>query len=314
MADKELKAEIKRAKATNKLMKKVNRYTTQYYGVTSIDAQGGTFFIGNNTFVKTYRLTKTNLSQDEKEQLISFICDKWKGHVRLSIINKELEDKKRIQMIILTVYYMAADYYNAMFDINEFKSLIDADPDVKSLRITENDMKTTLHIMRYICGNTDEISVANTDFIKRSWKNIITDGKEIVAGKVNIELPNEPKNNLKELIQKQLKAFVLAFDINIFGDNEKEIYQKYINKRYGLDPNNKDVCLEFNNLCAVSASLSTDLPEGDILKVLKTINSSGFNTFYDKDNKTAFLNEYTLGIKAKHTMRLCDPEILTHLI
>lgn len=313
MADKELKAEIKKAKATNKLMKKVNKYTTQSYGIIKVDVVGATLFIGNNTFVRTYRLSNTKLTEEDKERLIQFLCDKWKGHVRLSIINTLTEDQKRAQMIVLTVYFMAVDYYNALFDIEEFESMVNNTVELKSFGIAKNNFDTTIKILKYIFANPDNNSISNIDFVKKSWKNIVSQGKDIDAKRIIIETLSD-KTNLKEMIQKHFKSFVLSFEIKVYTENEIALYQRYINKRYGIDPKDNKVNLEFSNLCGISVSISTDADDDNIDALLKEANDCGFVAFYDKDNKRAYLNDYMIGIKDAHILRLYDPSMLIEAI
>lgn len=312
MIDNDLKAEIKLAKETNSLMKKVNKYTTQSYGIQKIDVDGSTIYIGDNTYVRTYRFGNTMLSIKDKENIISLLCDKWKGHVRLSIINSYNEEQKRTQMMILTVYYVAADYYNAMFDINEFESLLTNSSNIIHLGIVKNDIAATIKILQYINGDLNEIGFTGTDFVKRSWNNLIS-SNNIEAKHIILESLSE-NGSVKEISQKYLKSFILSSEIKIFSESELDLYQRYINKRYGMISANDDASLEFNNLCGISVSFSTEAEDERIDKLTKELTANGYTTFCDNDDKKAYLNDYLIGIKAAHTLRLYDPAILISVI
>lgn len=302
MASKELKEEIKKAKMTNKRMKKLSQKTDALLGIKAMDIETAAFFVGDYTYVKTYRIDKRNLTTEEKELLLNVLINKWGKRVRISVINTRKESSV-VQIYVLTVYFRAADYYNAGFEIEAFEQLMTKEI---PFRIVSDSIQATFQMFDLVLKNVgDSAGYSDKNLYKENWYNLLF--KERVPGlKLTEIMGSTDYAGIKDIAYEYLDGFLISIDLFALSEEERSQYHKYIQIRY----NENDSFEEFIGACL---RIGTDMPIDTVKEFNAALLLNGCRVFCNQDSQAA-LSIYSFGIKDSHNAKMMDVKSIVSIL
>ena len=238
------KLEEKRIKAINNSLKYLSKSAQDELGVLSVQEQEHVFYCGGRVYKKIYTF-KPAILKNKKNELIKALCELFDNRMRLTMCVKN-KNKKLSAYMFLTVTFEADSYYEVQSVIHDFEEKLKSEiATILNISILECDLDSTLsYIYLNSTGEMKQMDIGQL-FAKKGMHRIFekcidsADGKFVCGNRHGISLvgKNYPRklSNMSQIFYDQEGSFQICVDFKKFSNEDKEIFQYDLNRKYSTE-------------------------------------------------------------------------------
>lgn len=322
---KQRKLEEKRIRDINNSLRQLSRSAQEELGVMAIQEQEHVFFCGNGIYKKIYTFRPAIL-RNKKNELIKALCRLFDNRMRLTMCVKNKNERLSAYMF-LTVSYRAESYYEAQAIICDYEAKLKSEiAGILNISILECDLDSSLsYIYLNSTGEMKQMDAGQL-FIKKGIHKLFNkcqesdDGKFVSGNRYGITLvgknyPDEMKD-MSQMFYEKEGTYQLCVDFRNYNEDDKEIYQYDINRKYStekIELHDKEI---INMSYLVTAMVDTEEQVTDMEQYLMK--------FYDSKKiqimpgagraKEIFFSSSSLGLRDFSSMQNVNCNMISDLL
>lgn len=318
------KLEERRIREINNSLKYLSKSIQKESGILAVQEQDNVFLCEDKMYKKVYTIRPAIL-QNKKCEFVKALCNTFHNRIRLTQILKNNGDKLGSYMF-MTVFFEAESYYDVKKDIEKFEDKLKKE--ITSILYIDIQDSTLDSVISYMflnySGKMQQLNLSQL-FTSKSGLHIFDTCKNNINGEfyyegnygmtcVGKDYP-EAMPEMTKLFNEHEAVYQICIDFQSYCQNDKDIYQLALNRRYCNEK------IELDNTDVVNLSFSLVAISND-KQQLNDLANNIFEYYDDKHvlimpgagrAKDIFLSISSLGMKDFHSMQNSNVQIISNL-